>query len=339
MNRIEPTFFRHTKRPAWGLAIRTGTSSSGLQFQFEDGRLRTIANGYADRLMEEVDRPADAGGRFDELTRKLGVSQVLAVDADGTERVTIEGQVAVFAETYPKKFRDPKWLGQVRGVDAKRRTKKLREPAIGQARQVLSRERMERLIEEGLAGTLWLGFVEVMRGTDLVGKEVRALEKVRPTSQGHLVRKLYELLHGTGELATRFNAFVGELREAGVKPTWPLVTAPLALVHPDQHIVVRPVPFRRQAKSTAPRLKLNNQPLGRTYEEALGMAVAVERDLRRLGHAPQDLLAIYDFIVLTTKKGRSVGAPTEKLASGRPEGRPAASQRALGNVEASIAHP
>ena len=57
---VEPTFFEHVKRPAWGLCILAGETPAGRRYQFEDGKLRTIAFDFADKLMHEVEPPEEA---------------------------------------------------------------------------------------------------------------------------------------------------------------------------------------------------------------------------------------------------------------------------------------
>lgn len=300
-----PTFYRHTKRPAWGLCILAGENPSGRCYQFEDGQLRTIAPDFADRLMEEVEAPNDADNRFSELNRKLGVSAALRDDpkTDTRDLLTVEDQVRIFEEEYPQRFRDPEWIRNVRGLDAKRPNKRQRDPAIARAQRLLNQERMKQLIDEEQTKTLWLGFVEAMRGTDLVEvkKEVRPLEDVGPTERISLSKQLYDLLYGPRDIHIRVDNFVAALRQAGIKPTWPMVTAPLALVMPKRHTVVRPSAFRRQAKSLAPKLTIDNRPVGRTYAKVLAMVLALDRDLTRLGLKPRDLIAVHDFIRRTTR--------------------------------------
>lgn len=307
-----PIFYRHMKRPAWGLCILAGENPSGRCYQFEDGQLRTIAPEFADRLMEEVEAPSDADTRFSELNRKLGVSATLRDDpkADARDLLTVEDQVHIFEQEYPLRFRDPAWIRDVRGLDAKRPNKRQRDPAIANAQRLLSQERMKQLIDEEHTKTLWLGFVETMRGTDLVEvkKEVRPLEDVGPTERITLSKQLQDLLYGGQEIHVRIDNFVAALRRAGIKPTWPMVTTPLALVMPKRHVVVRPAAFRRQARSLAPKLTIDNRPVGRTYVKVLAMIHALNRDLTRLGLEPRDLIAVHDFIRRTMRpnaKGRA----------------------------------
>lgn len=300
----ESALFYHTKRPQWGLCMIAGRTNSGVRYQFEDGKLRTIAPSFAERYMLEAVPREDTQVRFGDLAQKLEANTAVAPQKGAAPRPTLRGQVELFKAELPGGFEDPQWLESVRGAAAKRARKSHRDPVIQRAQQQLKMERMKALIEQGQTQTLWTGLIEVLKSTDLVNvsKEVRPLEAVGASARLELCHRLFELLHGEGRIEVRLDRYVTALRDAGVKPSWPLVTAPMALLAPQTHLYVRPAVIRRQAKVLSPKLKITPDPLGKSYVEMLQMMESAKRDLERQGMRPRDLLDVYAFTQRTTKR-------------------------------------
>ena len=48
----ETTFYRHRMRPKWGLAILAWDTGDKRGFQFEDGQVRIIKDGFYDLMIE-----------------------------------------------------------------------------------------------------------------------------------------------------------------------------------------------------------------------------------------------------------------------------------------------
>ncbi len=113
---------------------------------------------------------------------------------------------------------------------------------------------------------------------------------------------LFDLLHGTGKLIPRFEAWVGALESAmGHTPSWSLATVLPGVVRPKKHLVVRPKAVTLQAEWMAPGLSLSDRPMGILYERLLAMGTKMRERLVSEGVEPTDLLDVVDFMWLTLK--------------------------------------
>ncbi len=300
---LEPTLYQHVKRPEWGFGILAADDGLRRRFQFQDGQVRTIAYDYC-HLVEEVQAPpSEVPALVAELARDLDLDRARRarglVDASDPGVVTLDQQVERFRAAYPQGFESEAWLRDHRGDDAPRRMKRHRSPAVVEARERLSVE----AFDAADVPALWTAVIEILKGTDLVrpSADITPLEGFDLDRQRRAIAALGILLFDDeANHATAFDAWVGAL-ETSSQPSWMAATTLPALVEPHKHIPVRPVPFRRQAKWMAPRLKMSKDPNGAQYVELRAMARAIERDLHRAELPPNDLLDLYDFIVDTAK--------------------------------------
>ncbi len=308
------TLYVHAKRAEWGLAILTRDERTQRTFQFQDGRMRTFKQGWFE-LMEPVDKPSEDAARIhDELMRKHGVATArrkLIADArsSGQQVTTFPEQVQVFKALFPEGFEDANWLAKIRG-DADSDRKSLREPALAAAGEVLARERMDTLLAEGRGDELWQSVVELLGRTDLVTtqRDVGLVADLDPAARSAFVRAARELLHGEGEHAERFDAFVATLSGGGdAGPSWQLATVLPALWAPGRHVCVRPSSFRLQSRWFHPGLDLSGLPDGGTYDRVRVMLRDLSRALEREELPPGDQMDLHDFIRLTlSPKARQV---------------------------------
>lgn len=298
--------YRHTKRNEWGLAIMAWDRQGRRAYQFEDGVLRVFANGFHS-LMEPVDRPiAEAQPIIDRLVVKLAENDAEAATArkaaaSKPQPLSVEDQVAFFITQYEKGFFDAAWRHDVRGSDAKRRLKRHRDPAISSAREILSAERLSKLMADQQFGKIYEDVSKVLESSDLVTPaQLKVLANVDARHHQSLARAVRDLLYGDGPSEQRFGKFLETLTEAtGSAPSWQLATALGALVHPEAHVCVRATTFREQAKSMAPRLDVKNVPSAAAYERLVAMAKSVHDKLKAHDLAPRDLMDVYDFMRVT----------------------------------------
>jgi hypothetical protein len=299
-----PALFRHSARPQWGLAIVAWEHEGRRGYQFEDGELRIFKEGFF-HLLEEVTKPLDqAAATTARLSRAAGLA------ADGSkpppteapkapvETVPFERQVAYFLRLFPEGFNDPQWKAMVRG-DSKRRAKKHRDAAIADAGEKLSRERLDALLEaDDLRGVADLAG-DVLGATNLTtGAQGRPVTEMTRGREKLFAPALRDLLWDENEpLANRMERFIATLG----KPTWPLVTALPALVHPERHICVHGPTFRSQAAWLAPRMRWSRKPGGRPYTEVLELAGKLRHSLEEAGAAPNDMFDVYEFVRRTLK--------------------------------------
>lgn len=318
---MSPRLFVHTLRPEWGLGIVTADEPERVRLQFEDGENRTFARDYLG-LLEPAEPDADPETErvLEKLMRAVGVSRVRARimkrGASSEDRpVQLDDQIAAFKEKYPQGFGDPAWLSSSRGVGAKRRLKRLRDPSIADARRIFARDRMKALRDEGKSGVLWNGFIEVLKKTDFASMktDVKPLSDVGAAEQAVAMRRLYDLLYVEGSMTSQFNHWLASLTFQGNAPSWALATAVPALVQPDRHFAVKPTKVRKQAKWMAPKLKIGRSPIGQTYQEIVTMGLAVKTSLELEGLEPADLVDVVDFMSETLVSRR----PTSRTSPSR----------------------
>lgn len=291
--------FKHTMRPSWGHAILAYEDDDKKAFQFEDGKVRLFKNEYL-QLLEAVDTPLDhiartlarLGAQTDESTDARASTSTRAV-------LPLDAQIMYFSETYPDGFAGPAWQAKRRGVGAKRRLKRHRNPAIAEAQSFLNHDEMKRLMQTGQHAQIVARLVVTLEGCDLVSKQMAADVAVIYEERAiPLVQALFVLLHETEQsLALRFERWYTELqRVCHSKPSFNLASAPLALAKPDEHICVRRACFLRQAAWMAPRLASDRGVTGRNYQRWIEMAAQMRRVLDEAGLRVGDNLDIHDFI-------------------------------------------
>jgi hypothetical protein len=297
-----PTLYRHTKKHEWGLALLAWERDGKRAFRFEDGEVRIFKEGYYG-LLEEVDRPAD---RTTEIVAKIdrehGVSsRRRAGTKEPEQEITFDEQLEVFLAEFPGGFESAAWVEQHRGGGAGRRLKRHRDSAIDDARRQLGADALRELIDASDFAAVRQRAIDVLEATDLV---TRAQIKPLSDSAGdqRIADALFELLHGERDIEERFDKFCHAVAQSSRKmPSWPLITALVGLIDPQEHLCIRPSVFATQAKWMAPSLQLGKQPKGSIYTRFVEMAKTILENLRGAGQKPRDLLDVYDFVWFTLR--------------------------------------
>jgi len=299
--------YQHSKRPEWGLAILAWDRGSRRAFQFEDGKLRVFKQGYYE-MVEPVTGPVErAAETVAELERKLGSARTPAAPGTVASReeltITFEDQLRIFAIEYPEGFQDPEWARGKRGEGVPRRLKRHRDAAVTAAQSSLEKERVVGLIAEEHHEELLGDAVAILDGTDLVTrKQVQTLSELVPALRRGCAAVLSELLHGDGPYQLRFERFVATMsRSRNGSPSWQLATALPALVHPTNHICIRPASMRKQAQQMSPEMPYGNTPSAPLYTRFLELSNRVREALETAGLAPRDLLDVHDFVAETMR--------------------------------------
>jgi hypothetical protein len=122
---------------------------------------------------------------------------------------------------------------------------------------------------------------------------VRSSEGARLFAEG-----LYELLHGRGADARRFEAWiaaVGSLPRRQTRVlTWPLVTVFGFIAQPERHIFLKPMVTRRAAEAYGVEFAYRSTPNWDTYQSLMAFAETIRRDQRTL--RPRDMIDLQSFI-------------------------------------------
>jgi len=295
---------RHKKRPEWGAAICAWVRRERQAYQFEDGKLRIFPKTHV-HLMEPLQRsPEETMRTVRALRAASGLNQARRkLDRGDEVQLTFDQQLVLFKHLYEQGFETESWQKDHRGVDAPRTLKRHRDPVVELAADKLDQRGLEELIEQQRYETVIERLVDVLDATDLVTKRhVKPLKNVPWAEAERVAEALVEMLYGDQSLRHRLDVFSGAiLRATGKTPTWPLMTAPLALRFPATHVCVRPSTFREQAKTAGDGLRLDRRFNAQHYARVLNMAQDVSARLAAAGYEPKDMLDIHDFIWVTLR--------------------------------------
>jgi hypothetical protein len=296
------TLVRHRKRPEWGAAICAWIRQERQAYQFEDGKLRVFKQGWYDRI-EEIDLPLNkAATTAARLNRKRGLTALhkMASTFDG---ISFEDQLRLLGHFYPGGFSGEKWQKEKRGAEQKRRLKRHRDAAVAHAREALSADAIDKMIADEDYDAAWDTIVDVLKSTDLVNtRQMKTLTMLEPDKRETMVKRTRQLLWSDEPYKIRLERFIGALALAtGKEPSWQLATALPALVHPKEHICVRPTSMKAQASWMAPRLKWSKVPSAPLYMRLHDMVITVREELTEGDYEPTDMLDIYDFMWTTLR--------------------------------------
>lgn len=294
----DATLFRHVKRPQWGVAILAWERKKTRAYQFEDGKLRKIREGYY-KLMEPVE---DFEGP-EQLVKKNLLRVAEAGSGEDTRTVqeavcAFDDQVELFTRLYPEGFADPQWIEDHRRPSDGNALKRHREPIVAEAREALSEENCKTLTETGKHEELADIVIDILGRTDLVPiSHVKVLRRLDPDEKHRYAESLVDLMHGERSFQERYKDYLELLTELlGNRPSWRAGTVLPAILKPQEHVPVRRSAFARQAGSIAPTAKYARRTGVRSYKNFRRVAVAVRKRLLAAGHEPRDMLDVYDFV-------------------------------------------
>ena len=293
--------YTHTKRDQWGYAIRAFERDDRRAYLFQDGRLRVFKKGYYD-LMQPAAAGADETQRIVEglksmLKNTRAMRAELRAQRGDDSTVTFDAIVGLFREVRPEGFEGEEYQKTVRGRDAKRRLKRHVDPAVADAREKLSREALDALLERGDGRAIRDLLHEVLDGTGFVtSKQLAPLAEV--TDLEAFATALRELLHGDSPVEARFERWVKTLpREA----SWELTTAPGALVRPEDQLFVKASAWTRLIARAAPQVAFSRKPTGYLYGRLVGVAEQLVRELRDAKVPPADFFDVHHLVCLMTR--------------------------------------
>ena len=312
-----PSLFAHKKRKDWGVGVLAWEANGKRGYLFDNGEERTMASGFFE-LMRRIENPS-----AEENAARGRLQRILAAraNAHASARLgaTFADQVEKFRETYPDGLQDAKWLIEVRGEGAGRRTPRHRDAMVREAKEQLSSAALDGLIGSQKYEQLWNLITSVLGRTDLVpAAQMKKPKSVTAEHQRGLAVAARELLYGEAPYERRFDAYLGALAGFFGEPArWEIATALSALVHPKEHVCVHPAIFRQQLKATGSRGSIPARPSSAAYARLLKVARFVGTQLVEQGEKPRDLLDVHDFIRIALKpsaKPRVAKATTGRMA-------------------------
>jgi hypothetical protein len=292
----QDALYRHEKREQWGVALFVWERDGKRAFRFADGEVRVFKKGFYEMM---IPAPTPSDGSADEL-RAL----VLSGGSGKKNEIipSVADQLVLFLAEYPDGFAGDAWHDGHRGqhVEGTRRLKRHRNPALTDARQQLSYTGITELVSASNHTGVRDALVEVLAATDLVpGAQVNTLRETRPSRELSLA---IQAITRDPERASIKALQAALITAQGPASSWQILTAPLSLLAPQEHICVRPNAMMSQGKIvmlrfTAPKLTEAG------YQRYLDIAKFVQRELTQLGHAPHDMLDLHDFMAVTLRPG------------------------------------
>jgi len=310
MSSDTPTIVEHLDNPQWGRGVvlpQQDGRSDRLDISFEAGGRRTILKTFAAKLKAVVMPEEEAKARGARLAHRRSAAapsraKAKKPKASASSFANFEAQLALFLKAFPEGFAGEKFDREVRAVPGGKRKKTDGAPDLAEAIAALSAQSFaEReaswIFEAAVKLVKDTGFVHPLEGANL-------LSAMPEESRVAFVAALRELLHGSDEAGDRFDRFVSAVKlpdgkEGTKRPSWPVATVFAALVHPTQHVCVKPTVFQKQAALMGVGLEYESTPSSTVYARFLETARKTEEALKAAGQQPKDLVDVASFIGFT----------------------------------------
>lgn len=308
-----PALFAHGTRKDWGVGVLASVRDGKRTYLFEGGEERIMGGGAHDMMRKISPLDADQQRTLARLTALVARRQGLP-DASKAVGLLLLDQFTSLRTSFPQSFADPAWQPE-------RRAGLARGAVMTEAKELLSLKALDAQLKAQQFDALWVSLAKVLRATGWLSSE--QLKPAPGLGLGLLCGAVRELLYGGGAIEQRVDRFVVAYETAfRIAPRWETVTALLALVFPDDHVLVDLTTFRKQLKILGAKGTVPTRPSGTAYARCLNAARIIASKLTEQGEVPQDLLDIHDFIRFTLKttppaarKPKVVKAPKKKAAA------------------------
>jgi hypothetical protein len=200
-----------------------------------------------------------------------------------------------FLKYYPKGFNDEDYVALERDYKV---------AAHEQWEKLLDRSRFRSLLKKEAFQEIAAHAVRIEARTNLIFSfEKMALRDAIKSASGAkmFAAGLYDFLHGTGDMPTRFDRWCEVVTRLPRKQTrvstWPIVTVFGFIAQPYTHVFLKPNVTRLAAKAYGFPFHYHSRPSWQTYEGLLQFADAIRRDLRDVRDLqPRDMIDIQSFI-------------------------------------------
>ncbi len=295
-----PRVYTHASRADWGRALVSEERPDRKTYFFENAGARTFLNGSP--LIVEVTLGAEERGALARLiadrhapppaVKKASKPRVKKAASAASKVLSFERQLTLFATTSPRGFVDPA-VALAEATTPATRAKNERS-AVRFASEVLSARAIETALREGRASEVVANALRVLQSASALSLpkgDVGAFERLTPASHEDVATTLAALLHGTGDYAIRFDAFV----KATGTTAWTIATVFPALVHPSEHFLVKSTMNQRQALAIGAAEPPLGTPTGEAYAKHLAVARTTKERLIAASMTPADLLDVYTF--------------------------------------------
>ncbi len=310
MNSSQPplSFVQHPARPLWGRCIIVAERDGKVFLHCEDGEEHAIAATHKASLasveVPSSEAPQVAAFILDKRTRAAAkAARKPKKNAVPKVRQTFESQLERFSAAFAGGFTGEAFVQKERAV---------KDAAIARAKELLSASLLSA--PDAFANVAkFLGEANLMHPME----SVVSFRGISAEDQPAFVSALSSLLHGSGDYAARFDAWVAAVRigtgegEARTikRPSWPFTTIFAALLAPNEQVFIKPKTLQEQAAIL--NLPVNYQPLpsGSVYEQFRAVLSTVAERLRAAGQSPRDLWDVATFVQVSLAPAEAPAAP------------------------------
>lgn len=290
----KPTYFRHSRRERWGVAVLLWERDGKRAYRFSDGKERIFKEQFCD-LIVPVEDDIELSTEERRALRSGSGSTTTGRTKSGKIAVDIEDQITMLHALYPEGFRGTAWVHRYRTEPGKRRAKRFRDPVIEKAKEAFAPEQVAKRVDAENWEELFKQYTKMLSMTDLVpAKQVRELSTltVNETNGRALAEYLTEENPGAA-----FDTWMNILRRAELSGNlWPIATAPLAFARPKKLVCVRANVFDRQGAALIPGFSGSKIPSATDYGRYMTITERVRDKLVDHKQEPTDLLDVADFI-------------------------------------------
>jgi hypothetical protein len=311
-----PALFAHGTRKDWGVGVLAGVRDGKRTYLFETGEERVMGSGTLDMMRKITPLNVDQQSTLARLTALVVRRQGLP-DPSKAAGVMLLEQLAGLRRAFPQGFTDPAWQGE-------RRAALSRDTVLPEAKELLSLKALDAQLKAQQFDALWASVSKILLATGWL-----PADQLKPTpglGLGLLAGAVRELLYGSATLEQRVDRFTVAYETAFHRPPrWETATALLAIVFPDDHVLVDLASFRKQLKALGSKGTLPQRPTGAAYARCANVARIIASKLTENGEAPRDLLDIHDFIRFTLKptpparRPKAAKAPKKKASAAEAE--------------------
>lgn len=289
--------FRHAKRPSWGVGLWVAEGRSRRRLRFQDGELRAFKRGHYDKLVPVDPAKVDVDDVFEELKGdevEARAEKLARAKKASPPVMTFDQQVRVFRDLFPGGFEGEAWIEAHRTPSSGNGAKRHLDPTLALAKERLS----AKVVKDADPLEVFDALLAVLDTTSLVARRrVLPLGMLGDDDKRALGTALADVLHGKARFRVRMERWLVALSNAvGRDMSWPLATAPLGLVHPERHVVVKRSVFLLQGRAVAPDSVVKKRPSRRAYRHAKRIAIRTRDALAEAGESPRDLLDVRAFI-------------------------------------------
>ena len=271
-------FVRHANQPSWGTGkVLELVSPDKVKIRFASGgeKVLLLSAAALEGAVPSATEEKVLTGRGSRARRPMASAK------------SHESLVAAFLGKFPDGFGSPEYKKAERDAKVKAHELALTELDAGKLTAARDEGRFDDIVESA---------IRVLNATTLVfPNEKIALKNgvTTPEARETFSRRLIDLLHGTAPYQERFEAFADFLIGAKVGK-WTVATYFPFLLHPDEHMFLKPEVTQKAADAYGVALAYDAQPNWTTYANLLAFSQRVREELAPL--SPADMFDVQSFL-------------------------------------------